>query len=77
MALAELTMVMTQDEACKRFCPMSMAGDRSHCEGSGCHGWRWLPGQRDARVAKGFCGIPPAVSVVAGAARRAGTAVPF
>jgi hypothetical protein len=77
MALPELTMVMTQDEAGKRYCPVSMAGDRSRCEGSGCHGWRWLPGQRDARVAKGFCGMPPAVSVVAGAARRAGTAVPF
>jgi hypothetical protein len=60
MALAELSMVMTQDEAGKRYCPISMADGRSYCEGSGCMGWRWLPNQRDVYTAKGFCGMAPA-----------------
>jgi hypothetical protein len=51
----ELTMVMTQEEAGRRYCPFSMGNDKSHCEGSGCMAWRWLPKQQDARTAVGFC----------------------
>jgi hypothetical protein len=60
MPPAELTMVMTHDEAEKRYCPFSIAHGKSYCEASGCHGWRWLPGQRDVYTAKGFCGMPSA-----------------
>jgi hypothetical protein len=52
-----LTMCFTQDEAGQRYCPFSMGNSKSFCEGSGCHGWRWLPNQHDARTAKGFCGM--------------------
>jgi hypothetical protein len=64
MALAELTMVMTQDEASKRYCPISMADNKSRCEASGCHAWRWRSRtgepQHDARIATGYCGMPHA-----------------
>jgi hypothetical protein len=53
----ELIMTMTQDEAEKRYCPFSMGHDKESCAGSGCMGWRWLPKQTDARIAKGFCGM--------------------
>jgi hypothetical protein len=53
----ELTMTMTQDEAGQRYCPFSMGNDKSFCEASGCHGWRWVPKQTDARTAVGFCGM--------------------
>jgi hypothetical protein len=74
MALAELTMVMTQDEAFKRRCPLSVAD--GYCEGSGCHGWRWRSRtgepQYDARIATGYCGIPhaPALEGVAHSSRE-------
>jgi hypothetical protein len=47
----------TQDEAGQRYCPLSMAGDRTFCFGSGCMAFVWLPDQRDARIARGYCGI--------------------
>jgi hypothetical protein len=53
----ELTMVMNQDEAEKRICPLSMADGGHNCRASACHGWRWLPKQHDARTAVGFCAM--------------------
>jgi hypothetical protein len=53
----ELTMTMTQEAASSRYCPMSMGGDRTFCFGSGCMAWQWIPGQRDARIARGFCAM--------------------
>jgi hypothetical protein len=55
--------VYTQDEAASRYCPLSMGGDRSFCQGSGCMAFVWLPGQRDARTARGRCGMVPAAPV--------------
>jgi hypothetical protein len=59
--LLELKMIFTQDEAGKRYCPISMSNPEGirTCEASGCHAWRWLPDQHDARTAVGFCGMAP------------------
>jgi hypothetical protein len=41
--LPALTMILTGDEAEKRYCPISMAdGSPLHCHASGCLAWRWL-----------------------------------
>jgi hypothetical protein len=56
--LPELTMILTTDEAEKRYCPMAIS-DRLHCQASACHGWRWLPGQRNVQTARGYCGMVP------------------
>jgi hypothetical protein len=51
----------SQDRAMSRYCPLSMGADRTFCFGSGCMAWQWIPGQRDARTARGRCGLvtPP------------------
>ena len=64
----ELTMVISQDEAGRRFCPLSMNSETgpSHCHGSACMAWRWHSirdaeghrnTQHDAREATGYCGV--------------------
>jgi hypothetical protein len=55
----DLAMVMTTDEAEKRYCPMKI-GSYGYCEASGCMGWRWLPGQTDVNTARGYCGLAQA-----------------
>jgi hypothetical protein len=56
----ELQKSFTQAEAFERLCPLRIShGSESKCEGSGCMAWVWEPGQRDARVAKGRCGMAP------------------
>jgi hypothetical protein len=50
----ELRNTLTQAEAFERLCPLRGLS----CEGSGCMGWVWDPvGQRDARSARGRCGM--------------------
>jgi hypothetical protein len=44
----------TQAEAFERICPFR---DEMRCAASGCMAWSWEPGQRDARIARGYCGI--------------------
>jgi hypothetical protein len=53
----ELISTFTQDEAFERICPFSMADGGHRCKASECMGWKFLPGQHDARVARGFCGM--------------------
>jgi hypothetical protein len=56
--LPELENTFTQAEAFERLCPFAIS-DRTRCQGSECMGWAWEPGQRDARTARGRCGMVP------------------
>jgi hypothetical protein len=55
----ELISTMNQAEAYKKICPFSMSNPEGpqNCLAAHCHGWRFLPGQHDARTAVGFCGM--------------------